>query len=226
MKLWLIVPVKPFGEGKSRLNQALSIPERAWLSQQMFLNVLQQAKAAAQFAGVLVVSHDPAVLAAVNWRAVEHLPERGYGLNHALEQAQNQAILYGADAILVLPADLPLLTADDINQLVALSSPHHHNAAPPSTTQQATGQIVIAASQDGGTNALLLYPPRAIRFAFGNKSFARHCALAQAAGVALATYHSPTLAFDVDWPQDLTQLSVINGQPSVPQARRAGPQAC
>jgi 2-phospho-L-lactate guanylyltransferase len=65
---------------------------------------------------------------------------------------------------------------------------------------------VIAPSRDGGTSALLLRPPDAIDFAFGEESFRRHCTLAQARGVQCQVYESPTLAFDVDVPRDLAIL--------------------
>jgi 2-phospho-L-lactate guanylyltransferase len=63
--------------------------------------------------------------------------------------------------------------------------------------------VIIAPSHDGGTNALLLRPPHAIGFAFGEGSFARHCAMAAAAGLPCHVYESATLALDVDHPEDL-----------------------
>ncbi|MCB0187871.1 MAG: hypothetical protein KDE31_26565, partial [Caldilineaceae bacterium] len=59
MKLWLIVPIKPFGEGKSRLAGVLPTSTRATLNHQLFRHVITQALASPILAGILVVSRDP-----------------------------------------------------------------------------------------------------------------------------------------------------------------------
>jgi 2-phospho-L-lactate guanylyltransferase len=140
-------------------------------------------------AGVAVISRDPAVRALAAAQGAQPLVERGYDLNAALEQARAAVVAAGAAAVLVLPADLPLLTAEDLAGLCAQA--------------QLGDGVVIAPSHDGGTNALLLRPPLALPYAFGVDSFARHCALAAAAGLPCRVYRSPTLAWDVDTPEDL-----------------------
>ena len=198
MKLWLLVPVKPFQQGKSRLTEVLAVNERVALNQAMLAHVLASAQAAEVLAGILVVSRDQAALAQAEAAGVIIVREQGQDLNGALSQAAQVAIAQGAEAVLVLPADLPLLTADDIRQLYLLG--------------QAQTGIVITRSPDGGTNALLVRPPGAIEFAFGPASFARHTQLAQSAGVLVQTYTSPTLALDVDWPEDLARLRTAAGE--------------
>jgi len=197
MKLWLLVPVKPFQQGKSRLTEVLAANERVALNQAMLARVLARAQAANVLAGILVVSRDRAALAQAEAAGVIIVREQGHDLNGALSQAAQVASAQGAEAVLVLPADLPLLTADDIRQLYLLG--------------QAQKGIVITRSPDGGTNALLMRPPGAIEFAFGPASFARHTQLAQSVGVPVQTYASPTLALDVDWPEDLVRLRAAAG---------------
>ena len=70
--------------------------------------------------------------------------------------------------------------------------------------------VVIAPSHDGGTNALLLYPPYVIDFAFGPDSFRRHHRQAIQADVAVQIVQSSTLAFDIDWPADLRLLESMD----------------
>ena len=200
MKLWLITPVKPFAEGKSRLASVLSHQQRFALNQHLFHNLLDRAQATQLFTGVIVVGRDPQVLADVNWDSVHFEQEAHHSpnatphslLNRALEQARQRALQSSADAILILPADLPLLTIADITHLSRLG--------------QTPATMVIAPSQDGGTNALLLHPPQGIPFAFGHHSFAHHCALAEQAKLAYHIFASPTLSFDLDWPEDLAAL--------------------
>ncbi|HXF63140.1 MAG TPA: 2-phospho-L-lactate guanylyltransferase [Caldilineaceae bacterium] len=187
--VWLIVPVKPLEEGKSRLAPALDAAARAALSRRWLNALLATAQASARFAGIGVVSRDPAVLALATTYGATAIQEAGDDLNSALEQARRVAVQAGAEALLVLPSDLPLVTAEDLTTLVTLA---------------ATGAgMVIAPSHDGGTNALLLRPPNAIPYAFGDESFERHRALAAAAGLPCRVVHSPTLAWDVDSPEDL-----------------------
>ena len=169
--LWLVVPVKPFGEGKSRLASQLSPTERAGVSRQMLVHLMEVAEASQVLAGVLVVSRDQNVLALAVEAGAIPVEEAREGINAALDQATAVAAQRGAQAILVLPGDLPLITRQDIAQL-AQSLPNP------------TG-ICLAESKDGGTNALAMRPVGAIPYAFGAESFHRHRSLAQAAGLPI-----------------------------------------
>ena len=165
---------------------------RAALSQELLARLLSCARAAGVLAGVAVVSRDPIALAQAQTAGFASVPENGQDLNLALTQASEYAVLHGAEAVLVLPADLPFVSVEDIRQLYTLG--------------QAQPGVVLTSSPDGGTNALLLRPPGLMPFAFGANSFAQHCELAQKAGAALQVFESSTLAFDVDRPEDLASL--------------------
>ena len=188
---WLIIPVKPFGKGKSRLAASLSIQQRAELSSRLLERLLRTARNTGLFGELLVISRDPAVRAVAAAAAAAVLCEAGSGLNAALSQARTAAGAAGAGAILVLPADLPQVTEADLLRLV-------------DACRGAAG-AVIAPSRDGGTNALLLWPPDALDFEFGPDSFRRHCEQAKRKGLAVYVIDSPTLAFDLDRPDDLAQ---------------------
>lgn len=192
LSLWLIIPIKPLGEGKSRLATTLTPDLRAELSQQWLTHVLQVAMQWGYFAGIAVISRDSRLLSWVAALGAYPVEERGDDLNAAVEQARAEAIRRGAKAVLMLPSDLPLLTNADLDNLyhLALSG----------------DGVILAPSQDGGTNALLLRPPHAIPYAFGEGSFTRHIELATAAGLPHAVYNSETLALDIDHPEDLLQI--------------------
>lgn len=193
MKVWLIVPVKPFGEGKSRLAATLDNGQRAQLSRRLLNRTLSIALDSKLFAGVLVISRDPAVHGAAEEAGATAMQEPGEGLNPALDAARGQALAWGADAILVLPSDLPWVTVSDLARLL--------------TPQPGPRAVVLAPSHDGGTNALLLCPPDAMDFAFGTESYQRHCELAERGQLPMRIVQSPTLAFDVDKPYDLHLLA-------------------
>ena len=140
MNLWVVIPVKPFGQAKSRLADVLSVAARAALMRDLLAGVLARVREADLPAAALVISRDAAVRSFAQGLGVHTLAEIGDDLNAALEQARQWVIGRGGDALLVLPADLPLLTADDILQLYDLGL--------------AGAEVVVAASHDGGTNAL------------------------------------------------------------------------
>jgi 2-phospho-L-lactate guanylyltransferase len=206
MNLWSIVPVKPSDEAKSRLASVLDPEERAALSRQMLNSVLRVAQKTGLFTGIVVISRDRDLLETLAGTGVVPQLEAGVGLNRALQQAASHAQEEGAEAVLVLPSDLPLLAEEDIDRLhgLALADPC----------------VVIAPSHDGGSNALLLRPPDAIAFSFGPNSFHRHCQLAVRRGLPLHVVRSSTLALDVDRPADLHnwlgqlgQRQAVNGSP-------------
>jgi 2-phospho-L-lactate guanylyltransferase len=190
MSLWALVPVKPLQASKSRLAGALSPDERANLSRDFLLHTLDVLARVPALTGTFVVSRDPHVLALAHERSVRSfVEEEPPELNAALRTARQAAVNHGADSVLALPTDLPLLAVDDINQLVAEDRPN---------------RVVIAPDRHGrGTNALLVHPPELMDFAFGPDSFGRHCALAERAGAEVRVCHLAGVELDVDLPEDL-----------------------
>ncbi len=200
MNLWLLIPVKPFAESKSRLADTLDIGARAQLSRRLLRHVLQIARESNLFTEILVISRDQTVLREAADAGADVMLEVGSGLNPALNAARDRASDEGAEAILVLPSDLPLMEASDLHRLL--------------NTVSLSPSVSIAPSHDGGTNALLLNPPDAINFCFGPDSFRRHHEQATRAGMPVQIIHSATLAFDIDRPDDLHLLESMGTQPA------------
>jgi 2-phospho-L-lactate guanylyltransferase len=147
---------------------------------------------------VLVVSADPAALMLAAQQGVATLQEARAGLNQALVQARRHAVEQGARSLLVLASDLPLVSASDVEAILAAGD----------------ASVVIAPDRRRqGTNALLLRPPEVIAFAFGEDSFARHLDLALAAGVVAIEVSLPGLAFDVDLSEDWDDLRALGWRP-------------
>jgi len=188
---WAVLPVKAFDAAKSRLAAEVSADARRCLAQQLMLTCLDALIASRALAGVIVVSSDARALALARERGAEALTEPGFGLNPALEAARG-ALAARASALLVVAADLPFVTAEDIRLLL-------DGAAGASVA-------IVPDRRRSGTNALLLQPPDAISFAFGEGSFERHFALAAAAGREARVVDLPNLAFDLDAPADLAEL--------------------
>ena len=177
MSLWCIVPVKRLDGSKSRLRGVLSPDQRVELSREMLLHTLQ------------VLSEIPEVERTLEM--YEALEERGSPkLNKALSQATALAQDSNAKAVLVLPADLPLIQAADVRVLIEL--------------MQDPPVVVISPDRTrSGTNALLVAPPGTLEYYFGPGSFNRHVRRAEASGARIEIVELPALGLDLDAPKDL-----------------------
>jgi len=191
MALWAIVPVKPLRRGKSRLAGMLSEDERTILNQDLLEHTLKVLTDLKELDQVLVVSRDPHALTIARNHGAKTVQEDGQPqLNTALARATVVAQVHSIRGILVLPADLPLLTPDDVIALIDRA------AKPP--------VVVIAPDRHGkGTNALLMVPAGQIEYDFGEDSFQRHCERARKSGARLEIVELPSLGLDLDLPEDL-----------------------
>jgi 2-phospho-L-lactate guanylyltransferase len=194
MTLWAIVPVKPLRRGKSRLAGTLTEDERTALNQELLEHTLKVLSSLKELAQVLVVSRDPQALTIARNHGAKTVQEDGQPhLNTALARATVMAQVHSIRGILVLPADLPLLTADDVRALIDRA------AKPP--------VVVIAPDRHGkGTNALLMVPAGQIEYDFGEGSFQRHCDRAKKSGARLEIVELPSLGLDLDLPEDLEMI--------------------
>jgi len=186
-----VVPVKDLRGTKSRLAPILDPGARAGLTLYMMGRVIVALREAG-VEDVCVVSPDRIVLHEAQRRGAIPLAQESRGLNPALDEGRRRALDLGASTLLVLPADLPLLDAEDVRAVL----------------ESAEGSSVII-SPDGarsGTNALLLHPPDVLPFAFGLDSFEAHLEAARARGLEVRVCERSHLAFDLDTAGDLARL--------------------
>ena len=190
MTVWAIVPVKPLQRAKSRLSKVLSRSERATLGRKLLKHTLEVLAQVPAVERTLVVSRDSEALALARDYDAKTVTERGSPpLNKALVRASLVAQGYGVTAVLVLPADLPFLTKEDVEKLIASSG------SPP--------EVVLAPDRRGkGTNAILSSPPGLIEYEFGPESFSEHVHRAKKAGARVVICDLPSLGLDLDNPDD------------------------
>lgn len=191
MSVWAIIPVKPLTRAKSRLQTVLSPEQRQQLAEQMMLHVITTVKAVPQVHGVLVISRDTKALAMARELGTHTVVESGNPeLNNALMRATQVVAGWGGRAVVVLPADIPLIAVEDVVSLCELG--------------ETDNTVVIATDSDeDGTNALFIRPPGLIPYAYGMGSFRRHISLAEEAGATIKVYNSERLQLDIDVPADL-----------------------
>ena len=192
MTIWAIVPVKPLRRGKSRLAEILTEDERAELNSQLLAHTLKTLKKTPEVEEVLVVSRDPKALAIAHEHNARTIREDGSpSLNTALERATAVAKMYTTNGVLVLPADLPLVSQGDIEKIITAASGHKRVV------------VITPDRHKNGTNALLVSPAGLIEYDYGEKSFERHCELARKAGARLIICELPSIELDLDLPEDL-----------------------
>jgi 2-phospho-L-lactate/phosphoenolpyruvate guanylyltransferase len=193
-----VLPFRSLRNAKSRLSDRLTCAERHLLA----LDLLNRAIAAMIDGGVTqlaIVTLDAELAeAGLNPRA-ELLIQTHGGLNTAIRQGQDWAVDAGADALLVLLPDLPLIDPEDIQALIRAAG---------------DGSAVIAPDRHGtGTNALLLSPPDAIMPVFGERSASRHRLALALADLPLTDVQRPGIHLDLDTPDDLAYLEHLGYYP-------------
>ena len=196
MRIAAIIPVGTLEGAKTRLADTLDAEERHDLVEDLLARTVASALAVARLDDVLVISPDPEVLTKSAEIGARTLRQRTKGLNAGLAEARADVIAGGAEAILVLPIDLPFVTAEAVSAIL-------ERLAQPRAADDVAGHIVLVTDRHGtGTNALALRPPEIIDFAFGAGSRARHRAAAEAAHAEYTEIGGP-LTVDLDTPEDL-----------------------
>jgi len=191
MTFWAIVPVKPLRRGKSRLSGVLTLEARTALNHYLLSNTLETLASVPEIEHSLVVSRDPEALTIAREYGARTVQEQGSPqLNIALTRATMVAVSHSVQGVIIVPADLPLLTADDIREVVK------RGIDPPVV-------VITPDRHHQGTNALLISPPGLIQYEYGPGSFQRHCMLAEKAGARLEICERGAVALDIDLPEDL-----------------------
>lgn len=191
--VYAVIPVKDPCESKTRLSNVLSPGARKRLTLFMFEDVISTLKYSKLLAGIVVVSSSPEVLDLGRNLGCETVREgaRGVGLNKAVEIGVEYSGKLGAEAVLILPADIPMINLEDVNRLLltglSFKKPY----------------IVISPSEDKGTNALMLSLPTPITFRFGPNSYTLHLYEAEKTGSTVAVFHSKSIMLDIDDEKDI-----------------------
>lgn len=177
-----IVPVKALDRAKGRLAPDLDPASRRTLAARMFARVVEACRGAKEIDDLLVVAGDEAAAELARGAGATSIIEPLPGLAAAMAAADEATAQ--VSTTLVVAADLPLATAEDLDAVCrAVAS---------------QSCVVVAPTRDGGTGALLRRPPTVIATAYGPASAAAHLQAARAAGVRGVRLHVPGLSMDVD----------------------------
>lgn len=196
----ILIPMKDPAGAKQRLAMFLTPAERAGLAWSIFRDVAEAALGSVRCEGAVVVSSCGRLLEHAAHLGLKTLEEEAqFSESRSVDAASRLLASQGAEAVLRLPGDIPLIRARDLDELLAV--PLGSRAA------------LLVPSRDGsGTNALLRTPPTIFPSRFGPNSRILHEQEAEAAGADLVILENPHISLDIDEGSDLEAFLAIRSE--------------
>ena len=111
------------------------------------------------------------------------------GLNEALNEYLNSRAGHDNDSVMIVMADLPLISSKHIREIAGLDA-----------------DVVIAPGKGGGTNILYIKDPSGFHVDYYGASFLDHLRIARESGASVEVYDSFAVSTDIDEPEDLVEL--------------------
>jgi 2-phospho-L-lactate/phosphoenolpyruvate guanylyltransferase len=195
----ILIPVKNLSAAKQRLAAVLDQPARTELARAMLHDVVAALAGWTRRPACALVTSDPFAMELARQYDFEVIPDPANpGETGAIEMATQFCVARGIDSTLVIPADIPLIQASEVEQILA-HAPEE-------------GSVLAPAADGRGTNAAFRRPADLFPLRFGNDSFKPHLSAAQATGKPCILLQLPSIAVDVDNPEDLQQLLTLPGE--------------
>ncbi len=197
MSTLILVPVKEHGSAKSRMSPVLAPDERAALAAAMFEDVAR-ALAALGLPVTVVTNSGPTArrAKALQWRVIREA--RQISESASVDEACVRLRREGIESVLRLPADVPLVTAYDLEEILTDALPAPFTVLVPSSDRQ-------------GTNAVLRRPPDLFPARFGHNSLVLHVQEAMRAQAQIRILENRNIALDLD---DISDIRRFLGHPS------------
>lgn len=195
MKIFALVPVKKFESSKSRLGAVLGINERIKLSELLLINTISVLKKSSAISNIVVISSDERAMEIARRTDAKFLKEaKDRGVNAAIAVADDYSSENRAHATIVIPVDLPLLAATDVNMICRKAkSPERCLVISPSIRYD-------------GSNALLRKPSRLLKTHYDEDSFNAHIRAATQFGIPIKVVLSQRIMKDLDSIEDIKNL--------------------
>ena len=197
--MWAVIPVKQISQAKQRLSKILSSEERRDFFSAMLEDVLSMMVKIDFFEKIILATNCPHTISIAGRHGITHF-ETGPddGLSQAAGETVNHLLENGIRDMFLIPADIPLITEEEINSAIKA-----HPSAP---------SLTIIPSRDKlGSNCLLLSPPSRMPLKFGPDSYFRHLEIAKINGLKINPMELPGFGLDIDEPADLFELLTLEG---------------
>ena len=197
--MWAVIPVKQISQAKQRLSKILSPVERRDFFSAMLEDILSIMVKIDFFEKIILATNCPHAISIAGRHGITHF-ETGPddGLNLAAGETVSHLLENGISDMFLIPADIPLITEEEINSAIKA-----HPSAP---------SLTIIPSRDKlGSNCLLLSPPSRMPLKFGPDSYFRHLEIAKSNGLKINPMELPGFGLDIDEPKDLFELLKAEG---------------
>lgn len=192
MRVHVIIPFKGVMESKSRLMSGISDYQRKRLVKAMLSDVITAVTNSKNVNHLIVVTPDKKIENIIPKDATLLLEDRLRGINHAIMEATEYSLTMNAEATLVIPADLPLITPQDIDTIISMG--------------KYKPIIILSPSLTGGTNILYRSPPQVIKPKFGKNSFQTHLKESRKINIEPKIYSSKRVSLDLDEIEDVKKI--------------------
>jgi 2-phospho-L-lactate guanylyltransferase len=195
----ILIPVKSLANAKQRLASVLDQPTRTKLAQAMLLDMLETLGTWTNRPDIGIVTSDSFALELARRFEFQIIPDNANrSETDAIEMATRFCEAQGVDNTLVIPGDIPLMSASELETIL--------EAAP------LQGSVLVPAADGRGTNAAWRRPAGLFPLRFGNDSFKPHLTAARATQKPCVVLSLPGIALDIDNPSDLRQLAETPGE--------------
>jgi 2-phospho-L-lactate guanylyltransferase len=194
----ILVPEKNLSTAKQRLSPVLNPVERHALALAMLKDVLTALAACCERSGVTLVTGDTEAIRLAQRFSFQRIEDHSnLGESHAVAMATRVCEERGEAETLVLPADIPLVTPDEIERIFRMAPPN--------------GTVMVPSREMRGSNAVLRRPASLFPLKFGDDSFQPHLRAARLTGRPCIVLSAEGIALDVDRPSDLAALIAAPG---------------
>jgi len=197
-----VIPFKR-ENAKTRLSEILSENQRQDLALEMLLDVISALEASGKFNEIEILNSSISSIMNTDFPANVNILISEKGLNEALNEYLDKLASHNMGEVLIIMADMPLVTKKQIQELTRL-----------------TADLVIAPGSGGGTNALLIRKPDKFHVDYYGASFLDHLRIAEEAGLSVDIFDSFMMSTDIDEPRDLVEL-LIHGKGRAAQYLRS-----
>ena len=195
----ILVPVKKLANAKQRLAPVADQLARTELAQAMLFDMLETLGTWERRPEIALVTSDPFALDLARQFKLQVIADNANrGETDAIEMATRICESRGVQSTLVIPGDIPLMQASELEAILQ--------------ARPAEGSVLVPSADGRGTNAAWRRPAGLFPLRFGNNSFKPHLAAARATQKPCIVLSLPGIALDVDNPADLVQLAAAPGQ--------------
>jgi 2-phospho-L-lactate/phosphoenolpyruvate guanylyltransferase len=203
MKIAAVIPMKSLHSAKSRLSNILTAQQRKNLAMYLLNATIKELKKSNFISEIVIVSSDEAVKNYSSLNNLKFIKDSDKGVNKAVILADKYCVDNGINANIVIPQDLPFISAKEIDEICTISNKYHQCI------------IICPSKRFDGTNILFRKPPGVIKTHYDDDSYMNHLKEASKFKIPIESLDIVKLRFDLDTKEDLLELFPLQNWNSI-----------